>query len=367
MADFLAYPRVYRSDIYQTVLEDLTPSKLSRAVMTYNDDYATKRTAEFEVLWPDEVRDLDFILIDIDLVDAWGTVETIAGGHYVVTGRDTTMTDTTRIGTLQGHDLTWFLAQETLRAVQETPAGEDPGAAVRDILLGLGIPEALIDVPDAGVPLVSKIRALPGDTWLAYTTRLLEAGNMYQLWVNRARRITSRRLVDIATAPADARYHTADGAKVKPGVRNTPDLAQLKNRIVVVKTQPDADPLYAVAEVDDRSSPLHPDNLAERLNRTRPVILGEKVEDAQVATQAEAQLLADTTLSYRGSFLDRLSFITKPDDTLDGHMILDMDVVFPADGISYHEGNWLQRVCQLTVDGAMCEMSRECTRTVAWR
>src|SRR5690606_7914343 len=143
-------PRIYRADITGTRLDDLTPPKATQVVAGYNDDTATKRSATFEVMYPDELRDLeDFVVVDLELTrdDGWSGVLPL--GHYAVFGRSVTMDNTTRRGSLKGYDLTWLLHQATAPGSYVVSKGEDPGAAARTILQQQGIPASLINIPDA--------------------------------------------------------------------------------------------------------------------------------------------------------------------------------------------------------------------------
>ena len=60
-------PRVWRSDIYQTRLEDLAPARALRGTFSYNEDYVTKRQASIEVSNPDALEPLgDWILAELE-------------------------------------------------------------------------------------------------------------------------------------------------------------------------------------------------------------------------------------------------------------------------------------------------------------
>ena len=110
-----------------------------------------------------------------------------------------------------------------------------------------------------------------------------------------------------------------------------------------------------------------PPLLAERLGWDAPVIRSEQVDNIDIATQAEAQALVNSRLSFGASWYRKVQFRTYPDEALDAHNIVNLDLVYPGDGRHWYTGQWLQRTWSVGLKGATPFVDRECYVTVPWR
>jgi len=208
-SSYVTLPRIWRSDIYQTRLESLAPARAVRATFSYNEDYATKRQATVEVINPDALVPLgDWLLAELEIVDDTGTLAVIPLGHYLVIEPDITMDNHGRRGTVDCRDLTWLLQQMTIAEQYVVPVGTDHGAAARTIALQQGIPPQLVNIPDSGTVTDADIISQDGDDWLSIMTRVLAGGTMYQPWIARDNRLTSRKVRDVQGAAPDASYRS---------------------------------------------------------------------------------------------------------------------------------------------------------------
>lgn len=369
MARFLATPRVWRSNLAGTRLTPLQLARPTRVVASYNEDYATKRQATIALVAPDQLKRLhDYVVIELEITTPGGELVTIPLGHYLVIGHDITTGSATRTGTVHLRDLTYLLHLEGFTEPITVPAGTDTGAGARMVLEAQGVPARQLNIPDSGVLTAQDWTPLPGERVLAFVTDLLAAGAMYQPWAAMDGRLTSMRMRDIASAAPDSKYHTADGAKVVPPVREPlADLSTLWNQVTVQKRAPGQDPIVATATVTDASSPVHPDRLAEALGRSRPVVLPHVIEEPMLETIDEAQAIADARLAEGTSHRQALTILTYPDRTLDGHQILDLALEHPSDGQTYYTGRWWQRRWELRLDGGAPVVERELFRTESWR
>jgi hypothetical protein len=363
---FATIPRVWRSDMYQTKIEEISPAKAMKMTASYREDFETKRQATVDVRNPDALDDLhDFVILELAQWDNFGNETVFKLGHYVVMGRDVTMDNHGRSGTIQLRDLTWFLQQSNIAEQYKVLAGTDFGAAVRTIAIQQGIPANLINIPDAGIVTPVDIISLENDNWLKFMNDLLAGGMMIDLWIAQDLRLTSKKIFDPRTAVADATYRSADGAKIVPPLRNTPDISRIRNRIKVYKSPSGEEPgIKWVANVTDPGNPLHPQRLADRLGSNTPVILGESFEESTITTEADAKAMAEAKLSEAASYLDKINMQTYLDDTLDGHKVIELDI--EEGDAHYYVGTWLQQGWEVTVDGPVATVSRELTRTIDW-
>lgn len=364
---YLSIPRIYRSDIHRTILEDITPARAMQASFTMNTDFDTKRQATIEVWNPDELTPLgDWIVAELDIVDDSGTIATVPLGHYLVIEPDITGDNFGRRGTLELRDLSWILRQSTIDQPYTIPAGVDHGAAARNIALLQGIPSSMINIPNSNTVTPAPVVPHEGDSWLDLMIDVLAGGAMYQPWMANDMRLTSYKVRDISNAPPDAVYKTADGAKIIPPYSQKPEISKLRNRVTVRKKTPGEPTIAYTATVTDRSSPAHPDRLGEMMGTDQPIILGTVYEEGQIETEAEAQALAEARLSELVSFLDRVHIETYVDHTsLEEHQILDLDLEDGDD--HYAVGLWRQRVSTIDVNGPRVTCKRELVRTVSWR
>ena len=81
--------------------------------------------------------------------------------------------------------------------------------------------------------------------------------------------------LDVSEAPAEVTYRSEDGAKVLPPiVEPLADIDRLYNRVTFYKAPvgTDTPAIYAEATVTNRSSPVHPERLAERLGQVAGIL-----------------------------------------------------------------------------------------------
>lgn len=373
-ASWVAIPRLYLADIEARKLDTLYPSKAEAATAAYNDDWETKRQGTVEVRYPDNlIRMRNYVIVELEMVRDDGLVTTVPLIHGVVIGHDLTTSNVARTGTVHLRDLTWILAESSLVEQTTAPAGVDPGLFVRDLLIQYGVPSSRVNIPAAGVLLTTPVVSKPDERVLTFATDVLAAGAMYQPWLAADFRITSKKMLDITTAPANGSYHSGNGAKIRPPITEPlEDMENLYNRVTVSKiTKKGGDEadevIFAEATVTNRASPIHPDRLRDRLGWGSPVVRSLPIENAEVATQAEAQTMANARLAEGGSRYRKVSFSTYPDHTLDGHQILDLDLVYPGDGRHWYTGKWWQRAWSVQLKGPEAIAHRECFVTVPWR
>jgi hypothetical protein len=203
-----------------------------------------------------------------------------------------------------------------------------------------------------------------GDSVLLATNTLLEAGGQYHLWTTGENRLRSYKYRDPASTNPATTYDTQPGNRLVPPIVETPDWSRLRNRVIVRRMNPDEVPLVGRAEVTDRSSPLHPITLQERMGATAPVYLSHTEDNSELVDQATADAAAANLLATGASFYRSLTIETLPDLFMEGHQIIALDI---ADGDDHHyTGNWIQRTFTLTMQGAKATCQRELTASMRW-
>jgi len=360
---FYAEPRIWKSDIYQTKIEPLTPALPIRGSMTFNDDFEHKRQFTMELANPDALKPLeDFVVPELYLSDGHGNELIIPLGHFLVTPPTISMTPALRRGTIEGKDLTYLLARTALNGPYLAAAGTDTGQRARETLIQFGIPARLIDIPDSGAYLTKDLKWEAGDSVLTATNDLLLAGAQYHVWTTGKGIITSRKYDDARGQTPATTYSTEAGSRLVPPVTETPDWSRLRNRVIVRKLSPDELPIIGRAEVRDRSNPLHPLRLAERMGANHPVYLSYTDEASDIVDQASADRRAASLLSEGASFYRKVNIETIPDEHMDGHLLIGLDI--REGGTTYYGGNWLQRVFSLEMAGAKATVRRELNSSV---
>ncbi len=363
---FYVEPRIWKSDIYQTKLEPLSPALPIRGAMTFNDDFEHKRQFTMEIANPDSLKPLDdFIVPELYMSDGHGNEWTIPLGHFLVTPPTITMTPALRRGTIEGKDLTYLLSRSALNGPYIVAAGSDTGEAARETLVRFGIPARLVDIPNSNAYLPKDLKWEAGDSVLTATNDLLLAGAQYHVWTTGRGILTSRKYDDASQQTPATTYSTESGSRLVPPVTETPDWSRLRNRVIVRKLSPDELPIIGRAEVRDRSSPLHPERLKERMGANYPVYLSHTDEASDIVDQASANLRAASLLSEGASFYRTVAIETIPDEYMDGHLIIGLDI--REGGTTYYGGNWRQRVFSLDMAGAKATVRRELNRSENWR
>lgn len=329
----------------------------------YNEDRLAKRSLALEVNNPPRLTPFaDYLIPETTLTDASGISRTQAWGHFLVTPPKETLTASRFSGVIQGQDLTWLLAMDTVPSGTVIPAGTDTGEAARDIALAV-LDAAQLALPDTGVLLVEDYTPEAGASRLAVMTDLLATGNHYAPYMTGAGAITTTPMRDLHTAQPVRTLSSRGGAtQVVPPVTSNPDWDRLRNRITVVVQRPNESAITATAEVTNPDSPVHPEQIGG--DPTRPLWLSETVNDPQVADEAAALVRAELLLANAASWYRRLNVQTVLDLDAGAHDVVALDIVH--NGASY-TGNWLRRAWTVDLRGVTALTSMNLTRTEQWQ
>lgn len=346
-------PRIWRTDQSRARIEALAPARPYNLQVVMNPDAEHPRRCTVGVIDPDSLRPhIDWILVELDLLDAEGRVQTVPLGHYLCIPSGRRWDGTALTGTIEGYGATLPLEQST--STQETviEPGIDPTAAAATVFAQAGFPPGMIDIPPSGTVLEEEKRYPAGESRRAVGNALLAGAGYYHAWPDGHGIIRSRPFDDYATAAVAATFGSEpETLTLFDSIEEQPDWLRLANRVTVRKVQPDAEPIVATAEITDPASPLHPENLRQARNAAAPVVLGLVIDDPELASEAAAREKAKLNLAQRASYYRPARVTTVIDDHPDAHQIIGMDV--RDGGEPVYTGRWWRRAWTLEVRGPL--------------
>lgn len=323
--------RLYTATRHNELREDITDLVLGGRV-TYDQDRDIKMSFEATVRDPSRVRPYeDFLAPFLTLTYADGAEVTEQLGLYVAAPPKRTATPQLTRGQLDGRDLTWLLASETVDAPYTVAAGTNYLAAVQTILAGMGITR--FSFPATGLTLATATTWPPGTSKLRIVNDLLQGAGYYALYMTRDGRLTSQPWRTLASVEPAVRYATPATGRVRVvgAVEIEPDVSRLANKITVIRDDPGKAPLVATAVNDNPASPVSTVSLG--------VTIAREVRDQNLATQAEANALARRLLEEAASVYTRLKLSTTPDPSRNPHEVYELAIVNGA-GDPVAHGRW---------------------------
>lgn len=356
---------LWRADRSGQRLERLPLDIPVQGTITFNEDTAPTRTFSLDVNHPSRLVPFqDYLIPETTLADAAGNTITRTLGHFIVTPPQERLTAARHSGTLEGRDLTWLLIKDTVPEGTVIPAGTDTGLAAREIARSV-LDAHQVAIPDTGVLLSSDYEPEVRASRYAVMTELLATGARphYRPWGDGDGIVRSAPYRDPQTAQAVRRYSTRERfARIVPPVTSNPDWERLRNRVTVANIRPDHEPVFATAEVTDRDSPVHPENLGG--DPSRPLWFSETVYDHQVETHEAALAKAQLLLANGASWYRRLTIETVVDLDADAHDLIELDIAHQ--GASY-TGTWIRRAWSVQLRGITATTTSELVRTERWR
>lgn len=354
--------RLWVADRSGRRIEELPVNIPVEGTIDFNEDRAVKRTLSLVVNDPGRLRPFkDYLIPEIVQTDAAGNVQVEPMGHFIVTPPRRTLTLTRYAGSLEAQDISWVLANDGLSDEVVIPPGTDRGAAARELTLTV-LDARQVNIPDTGSVTTEETVIHAGTMRLAAIGDLLEASSWYVPAVDGYGILQTSPYHDLSTAQPSRRYSTAErSVSIVPPLDDDPDWSRLRNRVVVRNIQPDKDPIVAVAEVTNPSSPVHPANLG---TPEHPLWLTETIEDSQVQTYEEALAVARNRLASGASYYQKLNIRTVADLRAGAHDVIELDV--REHGASY-TGLFLRRAWQLSIKGIVTLTTAEVTRVEQWR
>lgn len=355
---------LWLADRYGNKIEKIQDRQPVAGTITFNEDTATNRALSLTVNEPYLFEPFkDFVIPEITIADAYGTVITRPFGHFIVTPPKTTTAPHRSSGTIEGKSaLEWLLSRSQLINFVAV-AGRDTGAVAREIGMGIGVNPNQIQIPNTGKILVEDYQPKPGLDRLQAMTDLLVASNHYAPWANARSELVSRPYQDIATVSPVRAWSTDDGATLVPPIIEEPNWDRLRNHVVVRRVDPNKDPIWEEAWIENPTHPLFHD--PENPGIGFPEELGEVVDSNEIETDAEAKALAESLLAEGASYYRKLTVRTLIDMDADAHEIVALTV---KDGsrVAY-DGTWWRRTWKVTLSGISAVTDSDLNRTEAWR
>jgi len=354
---------LWLADRYGNKLERIAQRQPVTGTIQFNEDTATNRALSLTVNEPYLFEPFrDFVIPEITIADAYGTVITRDFGHYVVLPPKTTTEPQRVSGTIEGKGaLEWMLSRSQL-VTYTADAGRDTGEVAREIAMGIGVNPNQIQIPNTGKVLVEEYQPKPGIDRLQAMTDLLVASNHYAPWSTGTGELVSRPYQDIAVISPVRSWSTESGAQLVPPITEEPNWDRLRNHVVVRRIDPSKEPIWADVWITNQTHPLFhdPDNPEIGF----PEELGEVVDSTEVETESEALALARSLLAEGASYYRKLTLRTLIDMDADAHEVIALTVM-DGSRIAY-DGSWWRRAWKVTLSGVSAITDSEIYRVEAW-
>lgn len=330
---------VYQADRQNAQLADLTEwfYSASQGEVSLNHDRAIKSQCTVAMRGPDRLQPYrDYLAVW--MVRDWGDGRPSQRdqlGLFEVRVPPGTRTVERAEAVYTGYDLTATLARYAFTEAYNIAASANYVEAALDILALADISRTLIEPTTQTTAAVISFPV--GTTYLEAANTLLQAIGYYQLAA-----MPDGTLMSMMTRPLHMvePYRTITDADLMAPVEIQPLDTTVANIIIVVKNNPDSDPLIAIRRNDDPDSPTSTINLGP--------IARSPEEYAELADQAAVDALADRLLSEGRSFYQTAKIALLPDPRA---LIPRQTVRFALTGeLSILNGLWWARTAALPLD-----------------
>lgn len=364
-------PRLYRTDATKSFLEPMDVVRPYDVEVVCNPDAEHTWTAKIETMNPAAIRALiDYAYIEIHVRDATGEEFVVPMGHYLCDQPSRHYDGLALTGTVEAYGSTLALEQSTLGAAWTLEVGADPAVEMRDIVIGAGILPSMVHIPPSGILATEAEVFHAGEPRKEIVAALADKIGYYQIHPDGTGVMHSHPYHDWETELIAATIGTEPGTvEILEPISETRDRMRVRNRVTVRKlqepteTEPDKQPIIAVAEITDYSHPLHPVRLQEARHAPLPVILGERIDDSQIETYEVALAKAKNTLAQRASQYETTKVSHVIDRAPGPHQVVWLDVRHGINPI--YEGRWRRQSWTYRQQGPVGMIEANLARTVA--
>lgn len=303
--------RIMKSNIYGEELEFLQGVVANSATVSLSNfrDHTWELTFNwYENDQIDPVRDWVKVMVDIE---RGGKRYSWPLGLYRMKKPSGTITQSHTLRTLNGRSPEILLSEDMAAYGYSVNAGTGVLAAVRTILLNHAVPDQMISLPPTDVALRNTITFDPsadqtGSNWLAICNALLNAGGFYALQTTADGRFTTEKMGSRHVMAPSVIYDEIQDRFVVGEVTDNWDDTRFANRIVV-RSQDVADtpPIVSVKENRNPLSQGSYDYLGRWVSKS--------VNMQTVASQADADTMAQAELEKASGYYRKLTLLTLPD------------------------------------------------------
>lgn len=337
-----------KTDIDGNELDDLARFCVSGRVEMNTDREAGKLAASFSLTDADVIvpyRDFLKPFLRIAYEDGSPTKRKPLG-FYTTRTAPSVRTIERAEATFEVEDFTRLLSFSAYTAIDNVAASTNVVSEVEDTIDETGI--SLYSLPTTSKTTPKALTYSIGTTRLEKANDLLGSIGWYQLFPRLDGRLTSKPYIDLASSqPVMTIY---DGDVLVPISVQTNDQT-LVNVVIVVRDDPAAAPLYAVARNDDPSSPSSTVSVGFEYVRV------EKVADLQ--TQAEVDALAARLLREARTYYQTATVRVWPDTDFGTHEVVDLEL---TGDLATLNGRWWVRRWSLGLTPSECYYDLELNR-----
>jgi len=336
-------PRLFTATKQNQILEDISAQMVRGEVTLDLDLDGAKMSFTAEMRRKREVRPLqDFVAPFLELIFEDGSSVMEQVGLFVLMPPPAHHYPSASMYELNGADLCWFLdASQTPIIVNDGPSFT-PVYQAKTALNSVGFTRQ--SIPLGGPSYTKGVSWPPGTSRLQrINDRFLTAG-YYSLWFDRHGVATSRPYEDMATAQPAVTYSSEAGSQIVPPIDEQPDWTRVKNRVIVIGSDPAANQIIAIAENNDPTSPASYQNLGAWISPPE-----SPYQVPEIQTQDAADAMAVALIREGASFYRTLTLQTLPDPTRNPREVYALDIK-DMTGTQLFSGKWRCSGWTLPVD-----------------
>jgi len=288
--DSFFFTRVDRQDLEN---KDRVENILDGGSVSRNSLSALKTSASLPYLGALDIGQ-DFLRV-YSVSRADHDTETVAHGTFVVSTPETVYTDAMTTGEAKLYSLLNLLQRRYLGEPLTVPEGTNAVALAVSMVEEAGL-RAVSD-PSAAVLNIPK--TLDGAlTCLEAVNGLLEFAGFRSLGVDAMGTAQMRVYRDPSELSPSIVFRSGKGSSFAPSVTHTLDTFDVPNRLTVVCSRPDLDPMYATAENNDPANRYSIPNAG--------IVEAEPEEVGDIASQEALQALAEQKLQAKTSAVESI-------------------------------------------------------------
>lgn len=335
-------PQLYTATKQNLIRDNITDQMISGEVTLDLDSDGSKMTFRAEMKTRRSIRPLmDYVAPFLKIVYEDGSYDLEQVGLFVLIPGSAHHHPGASTYELDGRDLCWLLDANQTPITVNDGTGVTPIGQARVALNSVGLTRQAIPLDSANY--TSAVSWGPGTSRLKRINDRMQTAGYYSLWFDRHGIATSRPRGDLATAEPAVTYSGASGSRIVPPIDDAPDMTRLCNRAVVIGSDPSNEPIVAVRENNDPTSPVSYQNMDNCwITRT--------TEDSSIQDQTTANALAEEMVRNGASYSRTLTLQTLPDPTRNPREVYRLDVT-NGDGVTI-DGLWWCSGWTLSLDWA---------------
>lgn len=303
-------------------LEDITHAALSGKV-TMNSNADIKGSLSLKIRALNLVTPfVDQIAPFLIIADANGQSQRYQMGLYAIPPGKESHTQLASTLTLEGRDVTWYLANNYPTGVVNYSAAANVIDTVKSICTAHGLN---VNLPSSAHTFGKARTYHPDKSWLQIVNDMLNGIGYYTIWADRFGTVKSIPYFELAGAQPTLELYSGEGSMVINTIEQEGTYEGLANRVVVYKANTQGDPIIASRTNSDPVSPISTVSTGRTITRL--------IADSNLADQATANAMAKRYLEESASYTKKMKVTTLPVPDRDLHEVYNLSIYNDADEV----------------------------------